>query len=649
VCGIAGILAGEGAVPEDALRKMTGALRARGPDGEGYHIDGRIGLGHRRLAIIDVEGGKQPLFSEDGRVAAIVNGEIYNFVELRHQLEGRGHRFATRSDSEVLVHGWEEWGVSVVDRLEGMFALAIWDAGQETLLLARDRLGEKPLYWAALPRGGICFASELKSLRHAPDLPPRIDPAALARYLVYEYVPAPMSILAGVKKLEPGTLLVARPGRDPEIRRYWDLPLVADGGSRDRDPDEAAERLLAEMRRSVRERLVSDVPLGVFLSGGIDSSAVAVLAAEARGGDLDTFSIGFEPSARERAPQRWRNDEVSSFDETNEARRVARAIGSRHHEDRLSPDVLRDLLPSIGELLDEPLGDGSIAPTHLLARFARKHVTVALGGDGGDELFAGYPTFQAERVASILDRVPAPVSRAVVRAGAAAASALPVSMKYFSLDFKLKQFWKGAAAEGERRHQAWLESLAPPAALAALSPDVASQAGSDLYDVIDRRMSSCQSTDRWDRLLYFYAKGYLGDDVLTKVDRATMAVGLEARAPFLDTRVVSLACRVDPSLRLRGWETKHLLKRALRGLLPDETLGRKKQGFAMPIGRWLRDDLRPLLEDTLSESRLAASGLFSPAPIRALVDDHVRGRVDNRKPLWTLVAFMRWMETYFRN
>ena len=615
---------------------MAGALAARGPDGEGFHVGAGVGLGHRRLAIIDVAGGHQPLYSEDGDVAVVVNGEIYNFELLRIDLARRGHRFKTRSDSEVIVHGYEEWGAAVVERLEGMFALALWDAKTRSLLLARDRMGEKPLFWAETPRGGLAFASELRALAKAPGVDASIDPASLARYLVYEYVPAPRTMWRGVRKLEPGTRLSWKVGGGGgRVERYWSLPLPrsADDG-RELSGERAARELLDELRRSVRERLVSDVPLGVFLSGGLDSSTVAALAAEVRGSDLDTFSIGFDDP---------------SFDESHHARAVAKHIGSRHHEERLSAQTLLELVPRVGTLLDEPIGDASIVPTHLLARFARKYVTVALGGDGGDELFAGYPTFQAERLAAVLwDDAPSLVGRAAATVGAVVARALPPSTSYMSPAFKLRQFLRaagdGASASPERRHQAWLASFEPHEALAALAPDLRAAAQPPLYDVVDARMAECPARDPRDRLMWFYARGYLGDGVLTKVDRATMAVGLEARAPLLDTRVIALACRLHPSLRLRGLTTKYLLKRAVRGLLPDTTIDRKKQGFAMPIGTWLRGPLRPLLEDTLSETRLRASGLFDAKPIRKLVDEHVGGRADHRKPLWTLLAFMLWKD-----
>ncbi len=374
---------------------MTQTLESRGPDGEGYFIDGPVGLGHRRLAVIDVEVGQQPLFSEDRRVAVVVNGELYNFRALRRQLEAKGHRFDTRSDSEVLVHGYEEWGDEVLDKIEGMFALALWDAGRKRLLLARDTMGEKPLFWASLPGGGLAFASELTAFKHCPDIDKSIDPDALARYLFYEYVAAPASMVKGVRKLEPGHKLVFSPDREPAIASYWDLPLVGCPGgpnAAEHDLSRATDRLISELRRSVRERLVSDVPLGIFLSGGIDSSAVTAFAHEELGTELRTFAIDFgDPT----------------FDETPEARFVAQSFGTDHHEERLSPRFLLDVVPNLGNLLDEPLGDGSFVPTHLLSRFARQSVTVALGGDGGDELFSGYPTFTAERLANWLVDWPA--------------------------------------------------------------------------------------------------------------------------------------------------------------------------------------------------------------------------------------------------
>lgn len=624
MCGIAGLLvAGEAVAYEQALWRMTRALAARGPDGEGYFLDGPIGLGHRRLAVIDVAGGRQPLHSEDGAITAIVNGEIYNFGALRRELERAGHRFATRSDSEVVVHGYETWGEGVLERLDGMFAFALWDREQRRLLLARDRMGEKPLFTAEAA-GVFAFASELKALKHVPGLPGGLDHHALAHYLVYEAVPAPAALIEGVRKLEPGCWLDVRPGRAPSTHRYWDFHFPA---RHRRDPG-LPDELLTELRRAVQTRLVSDVPLGVLLSGGVDSAAVAALAVETRP-DLATFSIGFDDPG---------------FDESPYARRVAAHLGTRHHEERLSAASVLDLLPQVGQLLDEPIGDSSIVPTHLLARFVRRHVTVALGGDGGDELFAGYPTFQAERAAALLDRLPVRLRTLGYAAADAVAARLPASLGYFSWDFKLRSFLRGAHMTGVRRHQLWLGAFTPAAALTLLGQETRT----DLLATIDQRLDRCDARNPWDRLLYFYAKGYLADQVLTKVDRASMAVGLEVRAPLLAPNVVALASTVAPELRLAGRTTKWILKRAVRDLLPADILRRRKQGFAMPLGRWLQGPLRPLLEEELGPARLASTGLFDPFLVRRLIDEHIAGRADHRKPLWTLFAFQRWHAEWHR-
>lgn len=635
MCGVAGLVLGEGEGPVDEplLEAMTNSLSSRGPDGAGFFRDGNVGLGHRRLAIIDVEGGAQPLFSEDRHVVVVINGELYNFKSLRTQLKKKGHHFATLSDSEVLVHGYEEWGDRVLDRLEGMFAFALWDGRQRRLLLARDRLGEKPLYWARLPRGGLAFASELRALCRCPSVDTSIDPRSLAQYLVYEYTPGPATIIAGARKLEPGMALSFRVGEEPTSWIYWDLPLPSVKDGRNRyvvAPRKAADWLLAELRRSVHQRLVSDVPLGVFLSGGLDSSAVAALAAEVRGGDLDSFSIGFEDP---------------TFDESEQAQLVARTLGIRHHQERLSARFVLDTISSIGELLDEPLGDGSFVPTYLLSRFARQHVTVALGGDGGDDLFAGYPTFQAEKSALWLSRSPC-LEKATLFAARNIAAMMPVSQRYMALDFKIKQFLRGISESGPSRHQSWLGSLLPAEALSALRPEVAQIAGNNLHTPIEDRLIRCQSANPWDRLLYYYVKAYLGEGILTKVDRASMSVGLEVRSPFLSRGVVDVACRCAPSLRLRGLTTKYVLKRAVEELLPRRIINRPKKGFGMPIGRWLRGELRSLVETELGDSELRRGGVFEPSFVRRMVREHVEGEVDHRKPLWTLLTFQSWYRSW---
>ncbi len=631
MCGIAGILARAGERPDEAaLRAMTAALVHRGPDGEGFFAVAPIALGHRRLAIIDVDGGAQPMHAAGGRVTGVVNGEIYNFAELRARLEARGHRFVSRSDSEVVVHGYAEWGAELVDRLDGMFALAVWDAGDGTLLLARDRMGEKPLYYAERD-GALIFASELRALLRHPAIHVDVDTDALARYLVYDYIPPPRSILRGVHKLAAGEMLIARPGAIGAPRRYWELPLAPQPpGGRITELADGAAQLRAALERAVASRMVSDVPLGVFLSGGLDSSLVAALAARARGGDLDTFAIAFDDP---------------SYDESAWSRRVAGQIGSRHHEHRVTAAELLALIPRLGSLLDEPLADGSLVPTHLLARFARERVTVALGGDGSDELFGGYPTFVAESLTGrALDRLPGPIAALLARAGRGVERRLPATTANFAPAFIAAHFLQGIGEHGARRHQAWMSAAGADGVAALLGPAADGAATADLLDHADALADHSASPNRWDRLLAFYAGGYLADDMLPKIDRASMAVSLEVRSPMLAREVVDLACRLAPSLRVRGRQTKRALRAAARGLVPDEVIDRAKHGFAMPIAGWLRGPLADFARDTLAPARLEADGLIDGRAAARAVDDHVAGRRDHRKLIWSLLAFQCWLD-----
>lgn len=635
MCGIAGLIDPSGAAVDRAvLGAMTSALTRRGPDGEGYWYGRGVGLGHRRLRVIDLsEAADQPMANEDSHVQVVFNGEIYNFADLRAELMGHGHVFRTRSDTEVIVHGYELWGDAVVDHLDGMFAFALWDVHRRRLLAARDRMGKKPLYWAQIRRAGLpplfAFASELKGLLPVPGLDRAVSPAALGRYLSYEYVPPPHAIVAGARKLDAGERLVLDVGRQvtgaPDVRRYWDLPFPAEHAPW--PVEEAAEELRALMKRAVERRLVADVPLGAFLSGGIDSSTVVALMAQLAGADrIKTYSIGFSET---------------SFDETSHARTVAAHLGTDHREERLDPRTLIEVLPQVTDFLDEPLGDASIIPTYLLCKFTRQHVTVALSGDGGDELFAGYPTFLADGPARMFDRLPA----AMRRMAAGAAEWLPARSGYFSLDFKVHQFLRGGPAPGPRRHQRWLASFLPEELDDLLAPEVRAAAGDPLAD-LDARAAVTSARDDRDRLMDFYARFYLPGDVNVKVDRAAGAVGLEVRAPFLDTDLVTFACQLPPSLRLHGLTTKYILKTAMRGRLPDAILDRKKQGFGVPVARWMREELAPAVRDELAEGKLRREGLLDPAAVGRLVDDHLLGRRDRRKQLWTLFVLERWLARY---
>ena len=634
MCGIAGLIDPTWATLDPGwIVSMTRALAPRGPDGEGFWQAPGVALGHRRLAVIDLSAAAaQPLGNEDGSVQVVFNGEIYNFRELRAELQGRGHVFRSAGDTEVLVHGYEEWGDGMVERMDGMFAFAVWDVRKRRLLAARDRMGKKPLYFASIARDGVpplfVFASELKALLDVPGFDRTIDPEALCRYLVHEYVPPPHSIFRGARKLAAGQRLrvEAKNGGalEPHIDRYWDLTFAHEPSNV--TDASAASRLRELLRQSVRRRLVADVPVGIFLSGGIDSSSVAALAAEVAGpANVHTFSIGFSDA---------------SFDESHHARRVAAFLGTQHHEERVDAAALLDILPAVGGFLDEPFADASVAPTYLLSAFTRRHVTVALGGDGGDELFAGYQTFLAEAWGRLyFDHTPAPLRGAI----AAAARWLPARSSYFSLDFKAHQFLQGGDLPGPRRHQRWLASFLPEQLPSLLASGFGQAISGDPLAAVDARVRTGPAVAEWDRLLDFYARFYLPDDVNTKVDRASGAVGLEVRAPFLDTALVDFACHLPPHMRLRWRSPKYILKRAMRGLLPEEILTRTKQGFAVPVARWLREELAPALRDELAPDKLRREGFFDPAFVDGLVEDHLSGRRDRRKALWTLFVFERWL------
>jgi len=622
MCGIAGFVNRSGEEADLAtLERMTATLSHRGPDGDGFHCGGPAGLGHRRLSIIDIAGGAQPMANETGSVWVIFNGEIYNEPALRTELESRGHRFRTRSDTECLVHLYEEHGPDFVRHLNGMFALAIWDAPRQRLVLARDRMGQKPLVYAETDRGGIVFGSEPKALFEHPDVQRRLDLDGLARYLFYEYVPAPYSIWKGVRKLPRAHLLVWERGQ-ARISRYWTAPEPAITNV---SIEEAAEQFWSDFRASVARHRRSDVPLGVFLSGGIDSSSVVAALAElepARG--IHTFSVGFEDP---------------SFDESAHARSVAEHLGTDHHERRFSVEAVSELLPEVTAWLDEPFGDASLLPTHLLSRFARDEVTVVLGGDGADELLAGYPTFKAERAARLFRRLPGP---AKALAGAAVGR-LPVDHGNFSFDFQLKQFLRGAAEPLPLAHQRWLGSYsASEIDQILLAPGRVDVEAEHLA----RAHEFSGASDPLSRSLALYQDTYLPEDILSKVDRASMACGLEVRAPFLDATLVDSIQSMPREFKYGRGQTKRLLKIAAAGRLPASILARRKKGFGIPVARWLRGPLAPLMDSLLARDRIERQGLFRPEEVSRRVREHQQGVHDHRKPLWTLLMFQLWYDRW---
>ncbi len=633
MCGIVGIITKDGSTPDRRLLEaMTARLAHRGPDAQGIHCEPGLGLGHRRLKVIDMTSGDQPM--EDVLSGAsnrlVYNGEVFNYRELRRELEDLGIAFHSRSDTEVVLKSYRVWGDDMLTRFNGQLALGLWDGTKRRLLLARDRMGQKPLYYFQTQEVFV-FASELKALLLHPACPGGVSPQALLRYLMFEYVPAPWVIRQGIAKLEPAQMLSLDAGTwRTETRYYWRIPFPEERGSELRSIDEAAEELREALDRAVQRRLLADVPLGIFLSGGLDSSLTSALAVRHHPADrTDTFCIGFEDP---------------TFDESRHAALAARELGLRHHLRMLQPDTVWHLLGNLSDLLDEPLADASVVPTYLLAQFARQHVTVALGGDGGDELFAGYPTFQAE---AAVQRFYRHVPRRLHGAARSAAACLPVSFDNISFDFKIKQFLKGAKIPGLARHLVWLGSFDPQELTDLLTPELADMVRfQDVFEEIEAAVDRDGAHDPWDRLMAFYARYYLAEDILVKVDRASMAVGLEARAPFLDPEVVGLAANIPPKWRLSGTTTKAVVKRAARGLVPDAITSRPKKGFGIPVAKWLLSELRPLAERLLDPDRISSQGLFNPWEVRRLLQEHLARRADNRKKLWTLMAFQLWWESY---
>jgi len=608
----------------ELLHAMCERMVHRGPDSEGLFVTNGAALGMRRLAIIDLVTGEQPVFNEDKSVAVILNGEIYNYRELRAGLEKLGHSFRSASDTEVLPHLYEEHGAEMVRELNGMFAFALWDAKRRRLLVARDRFGEKPLYWGVFDNT-LLFASEPKVLLAHPAVKPTLNLQALRQYLSFDYVPAPLSIYQGIQKLPAAHILTLEDGRIT-IEPYWCLsyktsqPVPSE--------TEAAEQLQDLLADSVRMRLVSDVPLGVLLSGGVDSSTIAALAVRASSEPVKTFSISFAES---------------SFDESAYARSVAKFLGTDHHEERLSANLAANLVGEIGAWMDEPFSDPSLVPTYLLSRFTRKHVTVALGGDGGDELFAGYPMYAGHRWAEIYIKVPAPLRTGVIEP---LVRLLPVKTKNLSLDYKALRFVTGAKYDTVARHHIWFGSFTPDEQEQLLTADALQQTESDVYREARQMFEQCDNHDTVTRMQSLDTRLYLAEDILTKVDRASMSVSLEVRAPFLDPRVAEYAASLPGNYKLRGHKTKYILKKAVHELLPPFVTRRVKKGFGVPVAEWLKFKLRPLARDLLSPERVRRAGVFNPEYISRLQDEHERGVANHRKLLWTLLMFELWHESF---
>jgi len=615
MCGIAGFW-GEGG--EMVGKRMIETLRHRGPDYQAVWSEGPATLAHARLSILDLDPrSHQPFFSADGRHVITFNGEIYNFQALRHVLQKEGITFRTTSDTEVLLEAYRRWGKACLQHLRGMFAFAIYDREEKTFFLARDPMGKKPLYYS-FQHGVFAFASEIKALWQHPNIPRRLSPTALHAYLVLDYVPTPYAISEGIYKLEGGHYMIVREGHLIEHAAYWEPPLPTENPL---PLEEAVRTLDSLLAKAVRLRMVADVPVGVFLSGGIDSSTVAWYAQQHSESPILTFSIGFTEK---------------SYDESDYAIKVARLLGTHHYAATLTPQKALQLVEEVFPLMDEPFADASILPTYFLSQFARQRVIVALGGDGGDELQAGYPTFIADRYVGLLSWMPKGGIRLLEHL---AATLLPPSDANIALDFKVRQFLRGFTGEPIERHTRWLASFLPEELPTLLHPEYAQGAENILEHWLTPYMRRLpEGTPLYARVAFLYYKTYLQDDILVKVDRASMYNALEVRAPLLDKEVVEFLASLPLRYRRRGSKTKFLLKKLMHRRLPAEVLYRPKKGFGVPLSRWLREELRTPIEAEL----LRPDPWFRPSALRTLWEKHQNRQANYRKLLWNIYTFKRF-------
>jgi asparagine synthase (glutamine-hydrolysing) len=623
MCGLVGIfdLRGSGDIDRGLLDRMNETQFHRGPDEGGLHVEPGVGLGHRRLSIIDLASGQQPLFNEDHSVVVVYNGEIYNFQDLAEELAALGHTFRTHSDTEVIVHAWEQWGEACVERIRGMFAFALWDRNRQVLFLARDRLGIKPLYYAESDGGRLLFGSELKALLCHTDWPRRIDPQAVEEYFAFGYVPEPKTIFARARKLPPGhTLLVRRGAPVPEPREYWDVPFTPHAGA----ADEAALglELIERLREAVDIRLVSEVPLGAFLSGGVDSSAVVAMMAQLNPDDpVNTCSIGFgDPK----------------FNETAFAQQMADRYATNHWVEQVDPDAF-DLIDTLAGLYDEPYADSSAIPTYRVCELARRRVTVALSGDGGDENFAGYNRHRWHMDEERFRRwLPQGLRGPLFGLAGRLYPRLDGAPKVLRAKSTLQALARDSVAAYMRSISVVYDDLRGPLFAEGFRRELA---GYHADQVMRRHMARAPTRDPLSVVQYLDMKMYLPGDILTKVDRASMAHALEVRVPILDHKFVEWASGLPPDLKLRGQEGKYLFKKALEPHVPNDVLYRPKMGFAVPLGSWFRGPLRQRVRDALSSEVLADTGIFDLGFVGRLVDDHQSGKNDYSASLWSLLMF----------
>jgi asparagine synthase (glutamine-hydrolysing) len=620
MCGIVGFI-GQGS--ENDINIMTDSISYRGPDDRGIFFNQGIGLGHRRLSILDLSPlGHQPMISDDGNVVIVFNGEIYNFLDLKNSYLSK-YKFKGGSDTEVILYLYLEFGDKVFSMIHGMFSIAIYDFRNKKLLLARDRMGKKPLYWG-LYDNTLLFASEPKALFKHEKFKKEIDLNSLNKYFQFEYIPTPRSIYKGLNKLEPGHFIEFKNNNIKKIK-FWDIK----SENKKINLNKAIESLDNLMSEAVKKRMVADVPVGIFLSGGIDSSAIAYYAMKNSKNKIKTFSIGFQDK---------------SFDELKYANIVSKLLNTEHYEKVLSEKDSIDVIHNISNLLDEPLADASIIPTYLLSKYAREHVTVALGGDGGDELFWGYDTFVAHKLSFIYDLVPDFIKKIFIKS----LDMIPTSFSNISLDFKIKKFIQGYTKKPLHRHFTWLGAFLPNERNKLFKNNILNQIKDfNEFEDIDNYAESFSEKNGYDIHSFLYQRTYMMDDILVKVDRASMYNSLEVRTPFLDTDIVEFANSLPIKLKCKGLQRKYILKKLLEGKLPKEIIYRKKKGFGMPIAKWLRTDLKPLVDELLNKEFINEQNIFNYDYIKTLVDDHMNMIRDNRKYIWTLLVFQMWYKRFF--
>jgi len=624
MCGIAGIY-NQDTVDKDLLKRMCDVIRHRGPDDEGYYFGNNIGIGMRRLSIIDLNTGRQPIHNEDKTVWIVFNGEIYNFMELREELEKKEHRFYTRTDTETIIHLYEELEEGCVDRLNGMFCFAIWDENKRKLLIARDRIGEKQVYYYCREGGLLLFGSEIKSLLQYEEISKEIDVNALDAYFTYLYVPSPQTIFKHIRKLPPGHILTMH-RNTIKIKKYWDLEY----NIKEDRPHNFIEGFKERFKKAVRIRLISDVPLGAFLSGGIDSSAITAVMSEYMDRPVETFSIGY-------------NDKGYYYDERKYAKIVAERFGTNHHEFVVQPDILK-IIPEIVKHFDEPFADSSAIPNYYISQMTRKHVTVAMSGLGGDEIGAGYERYIGILLWKYYKLIPRYVRESLI---ARLINTLPDSKKGKRFVDRAKRFVNTGTLSVDETYLSYISSLKYQQRQKLYSRDLLKQV--DLRhaeEIFHGYFSRNAHLDLINKILFVDLKMYLPDDLLTLTDRMSMAHSLEVRAPFLDHTLVEYMASIPPELKLKGFTKKYILKKAFEGILPDEILYRKKKGFTLPLTLWLRGEARPLIRDILNEDNINKIGFFKWETVQQLMERHFSGRENYHGQLWALIIFLIWHDLY---